>query len=276
MIVWFLIPTMIILSAVAVLVFTTSRQGTQDLVFEQSRDRTRLLASQLAMDLASYRSPLSSLSESTPFTSTSPLEVALDPQWPVGELGIFDLGVVILNREGIVVDTVHALSGMKGRYLPAVVELAESPAAGESDQLGFTAMRSNLVDGTNAVALSQPLYGRDGDVRGTAVGLFRIERHARARFTAISGSSTSVVGSHWTRTSEARSPVRRPRVSSMARDTSSSTPIRSSSVRMRPNTNRCSVPSKGRAAHAALGRSGPPTARKSSPDMRRCRRRLGR
>jgi nitrate/nitrite-specific signal transduction histidine kinase len=66
---------------------------------------------------------------------------------------------------------------MKGRYLPAVVELAEN-AAGQSDQLGFTAMRSNLVDGTNAVALSQPLYGRDGDVRGAAVGLFRIERQA--------------------------------------------------------------------------------------------------
>lgn len=178
MITWFLIPTTIILSAVTVLVFTASRQATQDLVFEQSRDRTRLLASQLAADLESYRVPLGTLSQSAPITNAPTRQDELTRQWPGGELAVFDLGVLTLARDGVVVDTVIALDAMVGRSLPALIEEARSPAVLRGERLGFTDIRSDLVPDADVIALPRPIYSDGDEVRGAVVGLFRIERQA--------------------------------------------------------------------------------------------------
>jgi len=178
MITWFLIPTTIILSAVTVLVFTASRQASQDLIFAQSQDRTHLLASQLATDLASYRVPLGTLGPTAPFTNALPQASDLEARWPVGDLGVFDLGVLILDDEATVVGTVPTLSEMQGQVLPTLTEPAARPTPLEGDPLGFTDIRSDLLDDTDVIALSRPVEDGVNDVQSAVVGLFRIERQA--------------------------------------------------------------------------------------------------
>lgn len=178
MITWFLIPTTIILSAVTALVFNASRQATQDLVFDQSRDRTRLLASQLATDLEAYRSALGALSESFLITDPAAMEAEMEEEWPLGELGVFDQGVLILDREGGVVGTVGGLAELKGQELPPLLEQATNPAVLTGERLGFTGIWTDPLNETDVIALSRPIYGNGNEVRGAAVGLFRIERQA--------------------------------------------------------------------------------------------------
>ena len=86
---WFLIPTIIILSLVALFTFNTYQCVTEDLVIERNQELARLLASQLSVKLAGYTHQLDVLSATAevyqyradPLTQQTILRLPSNPLW---------------------------------------------------------------------------------------------------------------------------------------------------------------------------------------------------
>ncbi len=168
---WSLVPTVLILSAVAALTFYAYRRVTEDLVLERNQDRTQLLAGQLASGLQDYVMPLSSLANSQDVLSGSPQrqQAALERAWPVGDLALFDGGVLILDPQGRVTAGVRDPATLVGCDMS---RLSASPEAIRSEALGFTNILTDVIPGSGVIALSRPVWRVPEAVEGTVVGLF--------------------------------------------------------------------------------------------------------
>jgi nitrate/nitrite-specific signal transduction histidine kinase len=171
-----LIPTAIILAAVGGLAFYASQQVTEDLVFGRNRDRTRLLADQLAAELEAYRQPLRSLDVAIGSSPSSTyLQTLLEGRWQGGDLLVFDAGVLILDQDGTVVAAVPVAAGVVGQSLP---ELIADPGLNVDEDLALTDMLFHRIGGKDIIALRYPLGGVQGGLQGTIAGLFHTERGA--------------------------------------------------------------------------------------------------
>ena len=175
MIAWVLLPTGIILAAVGGLAFYASQQITEDLVLDRNRDRTQLLANQLSADLEAYRRPLGTVVAGAFDAPLYQQQVVLDREWPVGDLDVFDVGVMVMDQDGAVVAAVPDWLHLYGERFPGLV--GESTGRG-SETLGFTDILSEKVGGMNVIALPYPVTDAQGDVRGSIVGLFQTDRSA--------------------------------------------------------------------------------------------------
>jgi nitrate/nitrite-specific signal transduction histidine kinase len=174
-IVWFLIPTAIILSAVAGLSFYASQRVTEDLGFERNRDRTRLLANQLSADLAAYQEPLRSLAAKAEPAALYRQQVTLDREWPGGELRAFDAGVLVLDGDGVVQAAVPDAYHLFGEPLP---DLVASPSTASGANLGFTDLLFDRFADQDVIALAYPIADAPDAMQGSVVGLFHAERGA--------------------------------------------------------------------------------------------------
>ncbi len=168
---WSLIPTALILSAVAALTFYAYRRVTEDLVLERNQDRTQLLAGQFAAGLQDYVRPLSSLANSPDVLSgvAQRQQAALERAWPVGDLALFDGGVLILDRRGRVTASVRDPATLVGRDMS---RLFTGPESISSEALGFTNILTDVIPGSGVIALSRPVWRVPEEVEGTVVGLF--------------------------------------------------------------------------------------------------------
>jgi two-component system nitrate/nitrite sensor histidine kinase NarX len=175
MIAWVLLPTGIILAAVGGVAFYASQQITEDLVLDRNRDRTRLLANQLSADLEAYRRPLGTVAAGTSEAPLYQQQAVLDREWPVGDLEVFDAGVMVMDQDGTVVAAVPNRLHLYGQRFPGLV--AESTRQG-SETLGFTDILFEKVGGMDVIALPYPLVDGAGEDRGTVVGLFQADRSA--------------------------------------------------------------------------------------------------
>ena len=147
-IVWSFVPTAIILVAVALISLYAYQRGAENLVIERDRDLTRLSASLLAAELATYTDPLSD-------------------QF----LSVFDSGMVVFDE--------------RGKILAAEPERIEGWGPDWSKRISFRQMIrssepvfSNVVvderQGEKIVIVFVPITGRDGESVGGIAGLFRL------------------------------------------------------------------------------------------------------
>jgi two-component system nitrate/nitrite sensor histidine kinase NarX len=178
-ILWFLIPTAIILSAVAVLTFTASRRVTEELVLARNADRTQLLANQLSEMLLSYRAGLSVFLAQISAWSPAALQADLEAAWPVGALAAFDAGVVLLDSDGEILAAVPAHAAFDDVGLS---RLAVTGVVVGDDNLNVSNIVHSPALDDHVVALVQPhLVFDDGltqELKGTLVGLIRVNRTA--------------------------------------------------------------------------------------------------
>ena len=101
-IVWFFVPTAIILAAVALVNFYSYQKVTEDLVFERNRDLTQLLAARLAIKLGSFPQILGEVSRSLGISQPNSTNGQADLVRASGQLGVFDAGVLILDSSGTI------------------------------------------------------------------------------------------------------------------------------------------------------------------------------
>ncbi len=100
---WTLIPTMIILVAVAVVIFYAYQDVTEDLVVERNQDLTRLAARHLAADLAQYADLLDAEARNLVVYQGDPGALRDAHKGSSHRLAAFDGGVLILDTFGKVV-----------------------------------------------------------------------------------------------------------------------------------------------------------------------------
>jgi nitrate/nitrite-specific signal transduction histidine kinase len=174
---WFLIPTAIILSAVALVTFRTYQQVTQDLVIERNEAMTRLVADQLAVDLIDYSTQLTALAataevyplRSDPLTGKAIVSLTADRLWD------FDGGVVIIDRVGTVVAADQRRLDAVGQswWDRAYFQQAREATGGLPEPI-FSDIVPDGPDGALAIVIGVPAVGVQGDFLGMSAGLFQI------------------------------------------------------------------------------------------------------
>ncbi len=170
-IVWFFVPTAIILIAVALVNFYAYQTVTQDLVIERDQDLTRLSAGQLSTELRGFTNLLSDVSRLAEGSQkdNAPYQDALSTASK--RLVVFDGGVVILNNFGAVVAADPARPEIMGQdwsdraYFRQMVR-SPNPI--------FSNVVADGPQGAPVVAVAVPMIGRQGEILGSVVGMFRL------------------------------------------------------------------------------------------------------
>ncbi len=177
LIAWFLVPTAIILSIVAAFTFDTYQRVTEDLVIERNQELTRLLANQLAVDLAEYARQLDVVAATAevyryradPMTQKTILRLSPGPLWD------FDGGVLILDQSGTVMaadqrrlETIGQDWSHRAYFQQAqqVLDPSSSPV--------FSNIVSDGPDGVDVVVAAVPNRSPRNEFSGVSVGLFRV------------------------------------------------------------------------------------------------------
>jgi len=174
---WFLVPTVIILSAVALLTFYAYQRVTEELVFERNQDQTRLLATQLTAELQEYVGRLNALTAIPEIYEQHPTvqQATLRQSWTPSNLQVFDSGVLILDRDGRVVAAEPQRPELLGQDFSTRAYFNQALC---SPQPAFSNILADGIGGTDVVALAVPILAGRGEFRGMMVGMFRAERGA--------------------------------------------------------------------------------------------------
>ncbi|MBN1249763.1 MAG: HAMP domain-containing protein [Anaerolineae bacterium] len=183
-ILWFLVPTLLILGVVALLAYSTAQRGTEELVFARSEDRARLLANQLSGELEGYRQMLAVAAAQVVDEDASALTAALDA-WPMGTLAPFDAGVLLLDRDGLVRAATAGLARvLETRQLRLVAAVAWESESGVHQDLGYSSVLFDIAGELDAVLVPAVVpvvdapAGSGEEPELALVGLFRVEQQA--------------------------------------------------------------------------------------------------
>ena len=192
---WFLIPTVIILAVVGLFAFYTYQRVTEELVIERNQALARLLASQVALDLAAYANQLNALaatvsiypSRSDPLTGKVIITLAADRLWD------FDAGVVIVDETGTVIaadrrrlDAIgQNWSGRAYFGLARAAALAASGGTAALPQPVYSDIVPDGPQGGDAIVVAVPARGVGGEFLGLSAGLFRVDSGMEARNSAF-------------------------------------------------------------------------------------------
>lgn len=168
---WSFIPSVLILTIVAVVTFFAYQQVTEDLVIERDQELTRLAAGQLANEMRAYTDLLTSITRSNALQSRIPLAQQGALETFRNPLTIFDGGVIVLDTHGIVraaLPEQRRIIGEDWSDRSYFRSLLRSPRP------HFSNITPDGPDGAEVVAAVVPIYGSQGEVTGTLVGMFRI------------------------------------------------------------------------------------------------------
>jgi signal transduction histidine kinase len=168
-IVWFFVPTAIILMAVALVTLISYQQVTEDLVLERDQDLVRLSAGQLATELSPHTELLTTLSRQLDTYIYYPPALRLTLVRAEDDLAGFDQGVVVLNHLGEVIATDPEQAHLIGQdwsgqsYFQAVIA-SQKPVFSDIFETG--------PQNKAVIALAVPITGNQGELFGAVVGLF--------------------------------------------------------------------------------------------------------
>lgn len=168
---WSFVPTVVILTTVALVTFYAYERVTETLVIARDQELVRLSAGQLTTELTEYTNSLTLLARTLSLNQTAPAVQRATLKQARNYLAVFDGGVVMLNTFGVVI--------------AAEPERPEIIGQDWSNRAYFRQMAraprpifSNIVaDGpqeAEVIALAIPITGDQGEFLGTVVGMFRL------------------------------------------------------------------------------------------------------
>ena len=156
---WFFVPTAIILVAVALANFYSYQDVTGDLVLERDRDLTRLAACRLATQLRGFTDLLADVAADPGFGAGDP-EASQDSLQRAGSrLVVFDGGVVVLDTFGVVEAAGPRAAGLQGRDLSGQSFFPRLVRARDQSPV-FSDIVSVVPGASPVVAAAVPISGR--------------------------------------------------------------------------------------------------------------------
>ncbi len=168
---WSFVPTLIILSIVALFVYQTYQRVLESQVFERDRQLTGLRAAQMAAQLADLADGLRTLAAVPDIARFEPAGQQIALAWAVDRLRAFDGGVLVVDASGRV-------TAADPRRLPAgsgdaTGEVPVAELLGRQGEVGFSDVFSEQPGGLS-VAVSAPVYDDAGRRRGLLIGIVRL------------------------------------------------------------------------------------------------------
>jgi nitrate/nitrite-specific signal transduction histidine kinase len=168
---WSLVPTALILFAVAVVSVYAYDRVTEQQAVQRNQELARLSASNLSAEINQFALDLGSISRLTS------IQQGLAPQQEAAlkaasnKLSIFDAGTVILNAHGVVVAAWPSRADDTGEdwsSRPYFAQLLRSSRPAYSD------ITSDGADGVPVITVAVPITGPVGEFNGVLTGMFRV------------------------------------------------------------------------------------------------------
>ncbi len=174
---WSFVPTMIILVAVAVVLFYAYQDVTEDLVIERNRELTRLAAGELRAELEEFTDLLDGEARTSDISGNDQAARRDGLKNASNRLAVFDAGVLILDTFGMVVATEPERPEILGQswsdrnYYREMLhlEIVDSPRPIFSDIV------ADGPGGTEVIVVAVPITGPQGEFVGTIAGMFRVD-----------------------------------------------------------------------------------------------------
>jgi nitrate/nitrite-specific signal transduction histidine kinase len=170
---WTFIPSLFILLLVAVVNFLAYRQVTEELVVQRNRELARLKAWQVSSELQNYIGLLEVLAASMNTPSFPPFMRDQD-RTSNESFNAFDGGLVLLNYQGILVDSWPEGDYPVGQdwshtsvYRQMLVRHNPRSVVSDLDRVGIV--------GELGIAAAAPVFDQEGRFRGAVVGIFILE-----------------------------------------------------------------------------------------------------
>ena len=169
---WSFIPTVIILSIVALVSIDAYQRGAEDLVMQRNRELTRLQAAQVATEMADYAAALTTVArtidvyEGTPARQRAALKQAAD------RLSVFDAGAIILDSYGVVTAAEPERSELGGQDWSAQAcfrRMVREAVACWSD------VTRDGAGNRQVIGLAVPISGPRGEFVGAMIGMMYVQ-----------------------------------------------------------------------------------------------------
>ena len=179
---WFVVPTVFVLAAVAIVNFFAYQSVTEDLVVARDKDLLRLSAIQLSASFEDYEIRLSDAARDSGLLTIDSSLASGDLSRQQGTLSVFDAGVAILSRTGEIVDEFPTGLGLTGEYWPdsgLMTDLLRTDQPAYSDVLS-----SSIFQDDDVVAVIVPIIKTGGTLDGAIVGMFNLGETAVSSFYA--------------------------------------------------------------------------------------------
>lgn len=169
---WSFIPAAIILLGIGLFSFLLFRAVIESLMIENNRARTELMAEQIGGELATLADQLKNVARTPDLLGEDVSSPRAALHQLASGLETFDGGVVVLNRQGIVVASEPARQGSPQEDWsdrPYFRQIVYSPGTILSD-IHSDSPREALV-----VSLAVPITGVDGQFLGAVAGMLRVD-----------------------------------------------------------------------------------------------------
>ena len=164
-IIWSLIPTVIILAAVALVSIYAYQRGAEDLVIQRNQELARLHAGQVAAEMSGYVNTLTAVARVSDMYEGRPAMQQMALLQASNRLVVFDAGVIVLNNYGVVVatqpDRPDAL-GADWSMHPYFRQMVRTPAPVFSD------ITPDGAGGQQVIVVAVPISGARGEFVGRA------------------------------------------------------------------------------------------------------------
>jgi hypothetical protein len=173
---WSFFPTMIILVAVAVVIFYAYQQVTEDLVLERNQELTRLTASQFAAELKEYTDLLVAEARTSDIYGNDPVAQRDALKGARNRLAVFDAGALILDTFGTVVAAEPERPEVLGQNWSDRTyyrQMLRSQILGSPGPV-FSDIVADGPDGAEVIVVAVPITGPQGEFVGTIAGMFRV------------------------------------------------------------------------------------------------------
>ena len=196
---WSFIPTSIILLAVALMTFYAYQQVTEDLVIGRNQEVTRLSAGQLGANLSQYSDVLTGLARTADIYRGEPALQQAALGKAKNELVVYDAGVLVINRYGVVVAAEPSRPDALGQNWADRVYYNKMLRSGSTV---FSDVVADGPEGSNVVVVAVPITDDKNEFQGTLTGMFHLGATAVSTFyggivklrMAVSGATYIVDG----------------------------------------------------------------------------------
>jgi len=181
---WSFFPTVVILVAVAVVIFYAYQQVTEDLVLERNQELTRLTAGQFMAELKEYADLLAAEARTSDIYGNDPVAQRDALKGARNRFAVFDGGVLILDTFGTVVAAEPERPEILGQNWSDHTyyrQMLRSQILG-SPGLVFSDIVADGPDGAEVIVVAVPIIGPQGEFVGTIAGMFRVGATAVSAF----------------------------------------------------------------------------------------------
>ncbi|MCP4541981.1 MAG: GAF domain-containing protein [Chloroflexi bacterium] len=170
---WSFVPTMIILVAVAIVIFYAYGDVTEDLVIERNQELVRLTTSQLLISLKEHANLLNDETRIEDICRNYAPAQRAALKRASSRLSVFDAGVLILDTFGQVVAAEPERPEVLGQNWSDRAyyrQILRSQTTGPA----FSDVVADGPDGTDVIVVAVPILGDQGEFVGIMAGMFRV------------------------------------------------------------------------------------------------------